>query len=173
MFLPHRLKRPITVGIALIFHLFGARAQNADWMRWHGAPSRHAVHPLPVPPGSAYVADFRPEGTRLHQARTARTPPRQDQMTDMNGIECASHNANFSVFFSIRFPQKAPELQRYAPVPAVLSCGLFRKLNFLFLFLPSLYSTIFCRSPVRPGNWCVLPELLRSLLDHRGSSAVH
>ena len=40
----------------------------------------------------------------------------------------------FLFFFSIRFPQKAPELQRYAPVPAVLSCGLFRKLNFLFLF---------------------------------------
>ena len=40
----------------------------------------------------------------------------------------------FLFVFSIRFPQKAPELQRYAPVPAVLSCGLFRKLNFLFLF---------------------------------------
>ena len=49
----------------------------------------------------------------------------KDQMTDMNGIECASHNANFLFFFSIRFPQKAPELQRYAPVPAVLPADYF------------------------------------------------
>ena len=40
----------------------------------------------------------------------------------------------FLFVFSIRFPQKAPELQRYAPVPEVLSCGFFRKLSFLFLF---------------------------------------
>ena len=45
--------------------------------------------------------------------------------------------------------------------------------KFETLFCPLCTARSFCRSPVRPGNWCVLPELLRSLLDHRGSSAVH
>ena len=125
MFLPHRLKRPITVGIALIFHLFGAEHKmriGCDGTAHHLdtlcilCPSRPV--PLMWRISGRKEPDFiKPE---LLVRRLAK-----DQMTDMNGIECASHNANFSVFLFHTFSSKSAELQRYAPVPAVLPADYF------------------------------------------------